>query len=270
MHHYKAIVSDIDGTLNNSSHQLSNENKEAIHQFIRSGYTFVLASGRPTSGMTGIVDELDLKQYGGYLLSFQGGQLVDIISGEVVYERGLSISELETIIAFAQEHDVAFCSYSDDEIVTNRDNEQARVEASLTGMSIRIEPDMLTYFKNKNIPKVIILGDEKRIEELEPLMKQQVGDILQVAISMPIFLEVTPKGVHKGTGIEELSKVINIAVEDIIGVGDGGNDLELIQTAGLGLAVSNATQVLKDVADEIIVSNDEHVIKYIVDTYFDL
>ena len=107
----KVLVLDIDGTLTNSEKQISPATKAGIQEILKRGHKVILASGRPTPGMRRYEQELELEKYGGYLLSFNGGRVVECRSGEIVYQRLLSLSVLPSLYRFAKEHGCGLITY---------------------------------------------------------------------------------------------------------------------------------------------------------------
>ncbi|MGL5042301.1 MAG: Cof-type HAD-IIB family hydrolase [Culicoidibacterales bacterium] len=265
---YKMLVTDIDDTLLNSDHQLSPENLVAITSLLEKKHTFVLASGRPDGGMADLVKEIGLDKVDGYIIAFNGGKIKNVATGEILYQVGLEQEHFKRVVHFAQENKLSICSYTDTEIVVSRESEQSKIEAQLTGLTYVVTADICAYFEKKLIPKSIIFGEAAIIAQMKPKLLEAVGQDLEVVISKPIFLEITPKGVHKGSAILTLAEKLGIEASEIIAVGDGENDLEMLKAAGLGIAVENAQDTLKSVADIVTVSNNEHAIALIAKTYF--
>ena len=268
MKKYKMIVTDIDGTLLNAQHHISDENKVAIQSFIEAGNTCELASGRPTKGMWSIVDELDLTHDEAYILSYNGSHLVNTKTRKTVYEHNLSNEQFARVAEVASTLDLAFCSYTEDALVVNRPSEEAQIEVNITGLELEVAVDVPAYFADKSIPKSIIFSKPEDIQENEKKIKALMGDDVEVFPSSDIFIEIMPKGIHKGAGILELSKMFDVPVAEIISIGDGGNDVSMIKQAGLGIAVANAIPVLKEAADVLTVDHNEHALAAVIDKYF--
>lgn len=110
----KALVLDIDGTLTNSRKEISEETKRGIQETLKRGHKVILASGRPTPGMRRYEQELELEKYGGYLLSFNGGRIVECRTGEVVYQRILPLSIIPGLYRFARNNGCGLVTYFGD------------------------------------------------------------------------------------------------------------------------------------------------------------
>ncbi|GBU10549.1 haloacid dehalogenase [Erysipelotrichaceae bacterium] len=263
MAEYTVLITDIDDTLLNSNHEISPENLSAIQRLQAKGNIFVLASGRPNGGMQKIVETIGLQKEDSYLIAFNGGKIIHTQTGVEILNKGLSHDDFSQACDFAELYDVSICSYTKTAVVVSKDSEQSRIEAMLTGMEYKIVDDIKAFFTDKAIPKAIIFAESEKIEILQPMLREYMEQKVEITISKPIFLEITPKGVHKGEAVRFLANHLGYKLSEIIAVGDGENDIELLKVAGLGLAVANASPKLKIVADGVIVSNDEHAIAHI-------
>ena len=134
---YEIIVLDLDGTLTNRDKVITPRTKAALMEAQRRGKKVVLASGRPTPGVLPLAEELEMKNYGGYILSFNGGMIMNCATGEVVFSQLLPQEANRRIIELAEEHRVDFLTYEDDHIVTNnKENEYGQKESWITHMPL--------------------------------------------------------------------------------------------------------------------------------------
>jgi len=266
---YQAIVSDIDGTLIDDERNLSTENYQAIQQLIADGGHFVLASGRPDAGMHHIAQECGLADKEGFLIAYNGGKIMRTDTREVLFSKGISHTSFSFFYDYAQQKGLSICSYTDEHIITNKLSEHVQTEIDLTKMNYLEVTNMITYFEDKFIPKAIIFGEPELLQdclaELAPFQEEQ--DV-EVVISNPTFLEITGRNITKGRALHKLASLLDIDISEIIAVGDGGNDLTMIQEAGLGVAVANAAPILKDAADTLTVSNNDSPIAELLKKYF--
>jgi len=120
---------------------------------------------------------------------------------------------------------------------------------------------------NHPIAKCLIVGDPTRLAVLEKEMYDHLKDRMGVFRSEPYFLELVPKGIDKARSLSVLLKEINMKKEEMIAVGDGFNDLSMIQYAGLGVAMANAQPVVRENADYITLSNDEDGVAAVVEKF---
>lgn len=252
---YKMIVTDIDDTLLNSQRQLTEKTKQALHEASAKGIKIVLASGRPESGMKKLAQQLNLAENNGYLLAYNGGLVVDCSNNKVIYSQYLSPERLAKLHDIALANGADILSYKDDKIITNRANEYADIESELIDAPVEVADFKATM----TVPavKVLMLAEPTKAAILEKELAQQFKQQYTILRSKPFFIEVTDLNITKGQTLATLAQQWGIERHEIIAFGDGNNDISMIEFAGLGVAMSNATEELKAVSDVVTLSNDE-------------
>lgn len=264
---YKIMVLDIDGTLTNSEKKITDKTKAALLDYQERGGKIAIASGRPTKGILPYAEQLELANYGGYIMSFNGGKIIDCTSGKTVFSANLPLELLPEICDEVYKTNVGINTYEGDRlIVGNCINQYTMVEANIIGLEIKEVEDFSSYV-NFDINKCLLTGDADEVLALENRLSKRVGDRLSVFRSEPFFLEVVPKGIDKANSIDSLLKTIGIRTEECIACGDGFNDITMVEYAGLGVGMANANDKLKSVADFITKSNDEDGIAYVVERF---
>ncbi|MFI3292769.1 MAG: Cof-type HAD-IIB family hydrolase [Rikenellaceae bacterium] len=253
----KIIVLDLDGTLTNSRKELSERNRLALIELQERGAKVVLASGRPTYGIVPLAHELELRKYGGYILSYNGGVIIDCATGKELYSNVLPGELIAPLYEGSKSYDTTILSYDAEYIVTeNGADKYVGVEAHLNKMKIKEVDSFLDYFSYP-LPKCLAVGDPNQVVELEKDLKGRFGDVMNIYRSEPFFLELVPLGIDKAQSLSVLLEKIGGCREDMIAFGDGFNDLSMIQYAGVGVAMANAQDEVKRHADVIALSNDE-------------
>lgn len=266
---YKIIALDVDGTLVNSERVLTDSVREALLTAQRDyGMRVILASGRPLTGLRRIAEELELARYSGYLLPYNGGQTFNARALSVPYaEESLPPEIVPDLAAFAAEHGATIITYSDSEIFNeNFDNVYVQKEIGLT----TLKPHQVVNFAlevPQRLPKCIIAGDPELLARLQPLVQERFGAQVDAFCSAPYFLEVVPKGVNKGMALSKLLQRLDYDRSELIAVGDSFNDLEMIQLAGLGVAMGNAREEIKSCADYVTKSHDEDGVAHLLKKY---
>jgi Cof subfamily protein (haloacid dehalogenase superfamily) len=265
---HKILVLDIDGTLTNSKKEISAATKDALIKAQKVGVKIVLASGRPTFGIEPIAKELEIDKYGGFILAFNGGKIINYETKEIVYELDFPNELIEIVYNTAKANNLAIISYDDECIITEQgENIYVQKEAFLNKAPVKHVDSFLSGIPYK-IPKCLIVGDVSQVEPLEKQMHAELNEHINVFRSEPFFLELVPKNIDKANSLEKLALHLGITKDDMIACGDGFNDLSMIQYAGIGVAMSNAQDVVKDAADYITLSNDEDGIVHVVEKYF--
>lgn len=264
---YEIMVLDLDGTLTNRDKVITPRTKEALMEMQKMGRRVVLASGRPTKGIRHLAKELELARYGGCILSFNGGMIIDCATGETLFSRLLPVESNRRIVELAMEHRVDILTYEGEEIISNnRENEYAQAESRINSMEIRQVENMAEYV-DFAVPKYIMLDDGDYLATVEPKVKAALGKNFSVYRSEPYFLEILPRGIDKAQSLERLLEVLGLTREAMIACGDGYNDLSMIQYAGLGVAMANAVPPVLEAADFVTKSNNEDGIAHVIEKF---
>ena len=265
---YKLLVLDLDGTLTNSKKEITRHTKETLIKAQEAGLKVVLASGRPTYGVAPLANELELQKYEGYILAYNGGEIIDWKTRELMYEKQLDSDLLPYLYRCDKENDFAIVTYENEYVLTEKpDDEYVLKEALLNVMKIKKVDNFLEAVKHP-ITKCLIVGEPSRLALLEKEMYEKLKDRMGVFRSEPYFLELVPKGIDKAQSLSVLLEEIGMTKNEMIAIGDGFNDLSMIQYAGLGIAMENAQDVVKQAADFITLSNEEDGVAYAVEKFY--
>ena len=260
---YKAIALDMDGTLLNAKHKLTPETRDVLIQAQEAGVKVILASGRPNFGMMEVAKELRLEDYCGIISSFNGGKLIDTKTNEVIYENSLTAEDCHDIYDFSKECKIGLIAYDGDEIITEDYDEYIDFEFTACKKPAVKTPNFKKAITGPST-KCLVTGKPEHIIEVEKKFQAKFGDRFSMLRSMPFFLEITRKNVNKGATLEKVAESLNIDMTEIIACGDGHNDFEMIRRAGLGVAMANAGDDIKQVADYITTSNNEEGVAKVV------
>lgn len=264
---YKMLVLDIDDTLLNSDHVISDVTKERLIKFQEDGFVLVLATGRPTPSALEKSRELQLDHYNSYALSFNGGVVTHVKSNEELFSQRMELNEQKELVQFIHETGLALIAYTDDAVILSKENDYSHIEGELTGVDTIYDSE---YANNISTPelKFIAVGDPALVEKHNKELDGRFGQSTNAMTSKEFFLEFMHKDVSKGLSLQKLCDHMGIDIQDVIAVGDGNNDAPMIEVAGLGIAMGNASEYLKSIADEITGTNDEDGIVQILDKYF--
>ena len=254
---YKIIALDIDGTLVSSQHKLLPETRDALLKAQEKGLKVILASGRPTPGMMELAKELKLEVFGGFILSYNGGQITNVKTKEVIHEVILTPDEAHEIYDCAKENGLNIMAYDGGDIISEGHDEYVQLESDINMMPLKLADNFKEAVVNNTI-KTLTTGAPNVIAEVEQHYIERFGDRFSICRSMPFFLEVMPQGINKAATLARLLEALNLTSDDLVACGDGFNDVEMIKYAGLGVAMANAVDAVKDVADYVTKSNDEN------------
>ena len=264
----KLLVLDIDGTLTNSEKNITPATKKAIRDIMLQGHKVILASGRPTPGMRRYEQELELEKYGGYLLSFNGARIIESRTGEIVYQRLLSLTLLPGLYAFAKENGCGLVTYLGDEVISAFPiDKYVEIEAGINRMPVRQVENFLD-FVDFSINKCLMTAESKKTEVLVEQMQKRWGGVASIYRSEPYFIEIMPYNVNKATGLMRILEALGMKRENMICCGDGFNDISMIEFAGVGVAMGNAQPAVKEAADYITAANDEDGLVEVIGKFF--
>lgn len=254
---YKALALDLDGTLTNSNKEITLKTKETLFKAMDKGVKVILASGRPVIGITKIARELELYERGGYIMAFNGGEIIDCKSGETVKKLTVAAECVNDICAEAKRARCTALTYSNSEIVAQSDTDPYVLkEKKCVGADVRAVED-LAKFVNYPTPKFLIVGEHEKLVSAEKALKEKYADKLNIFYSESYFLEICPMGVSKKDGLKALCAHMGIDKEELMACGDGLNDMPMLEFAGLSVAMANSYPDVLKYADCITLSNDE-------------
>lgn len=263
----KLLVLDIDGTLVNSQKEITKKTRDAIIEIQRKGHVVALASGRPYSGMEQYAKAIELDGFGGYALSYNGGIILNCKTHEVVYRNMIPRRYAKPIYEYAKENNIGMVTYKDNFVVTGTPvDDYMKYEAKLNHLNIRQVEDFVGYV-DFDMVKCLLTAEPDIAEVHEKKLAHMLGSELNVFRSEPYFIEITTKDVDKAKSLSILLDIIGMEQKSCICCGDGFNDLTMVKFAGLGVAMGNAQQIIKDNADYITASCDENGIVEVIDKY---
>lgn len=232
--------------------------REALLQAEAEGVVIILASGRPTYGIEPVAECLELDKRGGYILSYNGGNIVNAKTGEKLFAQFLPDEVIPILYRYAKEKNHALLGYAGNEIITEiPDDQYVKEESRINKMNIRkvenlfeaLEPHP-TKAPHDRRPGRYAQGRKRELSEI-------LGDRMDIFRSAPFFLELVPKGIDKAKSLLRLLSKINLTPADMIAFGDGYNDLSMLKLAGMGVAMQNAAPEVRAEADYITLSNEE-------------
>lgn len=255
---YKLLVLDVDGTLLNNNKEISPRTQAALLKVQQMGVHIVLASGRPTNGVLPIARKLELNHYGGFVLSYNGGQIINAQTGEILFEKRIDPQWIPYLEKKAKKNDFAIFTYHKNHIITNRpENEHVLQEARLNNMEVRGVDNFAEAIDFAPCKCMLVSDDEEALVGLENHWKKRLAGVLEAFRSEPYFLEVVPQFIDKGNTLGVLLSKLSIQPEEVVAIGDGVCDVTMLQMAGLGIAMGNAEDSVKACVDKTTLTNEQ-------------
>jgi len=262
---FEAVTEAFKSEVENLTRSLTGEMFNNFKDGIKEATTFLKENKDAIVGAANTAVEL-AKHLGALGAAYYGARIANLKTGEVVYEKFLSPERIKFLIDKALENDCDILTYQNGDVLTNRDNEYARVEVGLVGAKLIIAENMKEHIK-EGAAKVIILKHPDEAQAVKEKLQKELGDEYEVATSKPFFIEINDKGISKGDSLDALCKKLGLTKDNVMALGDGLNDLSMIEFAGMGVAVDNANPVLKEAANFISKSNDEDGFAYAIEKF---
>ena len=257
---YSIIALDLDGTLTNSEKNITPRTLDALMKAQREGVRLVLASGRPTFGIAALANQLQLADYGGYVLSYNGGRIIDWCEKTVIFSQVVDQKLVPILYDFAKKAQLPIVTYLPEAILASKNEGEYLVEeARINGMPVVVAQNFVEEAMQiaGGSTKFLIPGEPELLIQLESEMKAALSEQMEVFRSAPFFLELPPKGIDKAQSLQRLLTHLGLERESLMAFGDGFNDLSMIQFAGQGVAMANAVEEVKSIADFVTTSNEE-------------
>lgn len=245
------MISDIDGTLITSNHEVTQATRAAAAKLYERGIALSLASSRPPRSITPLADALELS---GAFAAFNGALVVKR-DGEVLARSVISASIIASVRAIADNLGLAVWLYDElDWWAPWRDAFVDREEHT-SGFSARLEgyTDRITRDANK----LTVVGNPDLVAQAEQRILDTMTTEVSASRSKPRFLDVTAYGIHKGTVVVRLAGLVSIPTDHVAVIGDGPNDIEMFKQAGLSIAMGQAVDEVKENASHVTGSNDD-------------
>lgn len=278
MNDIKVIIMDVDGTLANSNKVISEKTKDALMKAQEAGAILILASGRPTSGLMDFAKELKMDENHGLLVSFNGSKVVDCQTNKILFNETMSVEEGQAVLEHMKKFDVKPMIDKDDYMYVN---DVFNNEIEYNGNTLNIikyesrggkyklcEVDDLAAFADYPLNKILTAGDPDYLQQNYKAMMEPFKDNLSSMFTAPFYFEYTANGIDKAKALDTVLIPMGYKREEMIAFGDGHNDATMVKYAGIGVAMANAVDDLKEVADEVTRSNEEDGIAFTLSKYF--
>lgn len=255
---YKMIVLDVDGTLLTDEQTISARTRATLLKVQQMGVRVVLASGRPTHGVMPLARALELDKNGGFVLSYNGAQIIHVPTGERVFERRIDPQFMAYLERGARKRGFTIFTYREDRIVTsNAQNVHVQHEAKLSGMRVEEAANWTEAVDFSPCKVMLVSDDEAALVGLEEHWRRRLAGVLDVLRSEDYYLEVVAESVDKSNTLTVLLEKEGIDPTDVVAIGDGVRDVPMLQLAGLGVAMGNAQDSVKACADVVTLTNAE-------------
>lgn len=262
----KLIAIDMDGTLLNSKKELLEETKQYFKNFHNKNTEtlLVICTGRPKSGIRPYLKDLGYLEENHYIISQNGANIYESQTGKRVMDAFVDSKAIQKWIEFGKTHGISVMGAGVDYYYSFDEDPTEWMEFDVKIVSGKLKRITKDESLNTDFYKLLLLGDEEKLNEFETIIPQEWRDEFYVVRSQKYLVEVLTKGVNKAFGVEKLAKELNIQSSEIAAIGDAANDIEMLKYAGLAIAMGNASEEVKAVSDIVTDTNENNgVIKAI-------
>lgn len=254
------LCTDLDGTLLTSKSIVSDENIKAINYFKSEGGKFVFVTGRVPKG-AGLMRKW--VEPNAPIVVFNGAGIYDFEKEELLWGAYLT-EDAKKVVEYveARTPDFGLVVCTDEKVYFPVMNDWVDAYYKLENMPLDRTP--WREIKEKWKKALFVINSDYMQIVIDAVEESGYRNDFHFVKSCANYYEIIPKGQNKGTGLEKLCKITGIPKENVIAIGDNENDIEMIQYAGLGVAVGNATESVKKIADIVTVTNDENAVAKII------
>ena len=258
---FQIIALDIDGTLTDDQKNISNLTLEALIEAEKKGIRLVLASARPAPGLFSIRDQLKMEQFGGILMSYNGGRITDC-AGNTFYEISMDLATTRRILRFLVKLPVTVI-VDDGKMfyVTDKNGYKVEYECRNNQMQCTEVGNLADWLTFSPI-KILLAVDPMKIYEVQEQIRNFLPEDLTVVRTAAFYLEIFSRRINKGQGLCDICRILKIDVRNSIAFGDSENDIPMLKAAGIGIAMKNAEMDVKKASDMSTLSNNEDGIPY--------
>ncbi len=262
----KLLFTDLDGTLLTDDKRILDADMAAIDAMLSRGHKLVLCTGRPLTSAKQLAQKYGFDKPGFFLVSFNGGLIYDYATEKAILTRYIPVDEVKFIMDAAHRYGMHAHTYSGDLVVSEYETEQLKTYCRLMKMDYVVVKDIREYYGEfinvvvKPPIKVNIITpfDHSSLVDFRAEMRKTTAGKLFDVFSKPEMLEFSHMQSNKGDAVRFMAEYYKVPLEDTIAVGDEENDCPMIEAAGVGVAVANASPVAKDIADYVTANDNNH------------
>lgn len=263
----RAILLDIDGTLTNDRKEITPKTREALLKAQENGIRLALASGRPDQGLVKYAKILEMEKHHGIFVCYNGAKVMDCESGEVYFNQAMSIEEAKAVLEHMKKFKVSPIVAKGEYMYTNdvysgflkRNGDPINIieyESRSNGYLLAEKRD-LAAFVDFPVEKILNAGEPDYMKDHYEEMMEPFRDTLSCMFTSPVYFEFTARGVDKAKAIDTAFRKMGYEPSELMAFGDAQNDLSMLKYAGIGVAMGNAVEEVREAADYITLSNND-------------
>lgn len=256
----KIFFADLDGTLLNDNKQITPLTYETLKEWTKTGNKLVLCSGRALDSIIHVRETLGLGDFSNmYLIAYNGGEIYDCTTKSLLNRIALSFDAAKKCFEIAKKHKIHIQTFSDTHIITEKEDEELIFYKKAVHTPVIFTDNFMTYLDKEPCKCLAIsLHDKELMKTFSHAVSEELGAEVTVMTSTPNYVEMVPISSGKGFSLNWLCNHLNIPLENALAAGDEMNDLSMIEAAGIGIAMSNGRDFVKEAADVITENDNNH------------
>lgn len=255
----KILFVDLDATLLSDDKTISKGNRDAIKRMLGQGHYIALATGRTIESGRSVVRELGLTVPGCYMVAFNGAILYDCAADRVLLKRSIPIDVVQELFERAKAAGIYAQTYNNTDIIATRHTRELDFYMKKNHLTYKLSANVLDLLEEE--PQKVLLIDLEHRERLAQFQRDNLSweqGKCNSFFSCAEYLEYCPAGTNKGTGVEYLTRILNMSLDATVAVGDEENDVPMIRAAHTGVAMKNGTAAAKKAADYVTEHDNNH------------
>lgn len=260
---YKLVAIDMDDTLLDDQCMISEGTKQALAAAAARGVTVTIATGRMHASAEKIARQLDMNVP---IITYQGALVKNLLDGRTLYERNVPERIASWVYEFCTARSLHLQAYVNDRLYAAEDNQKIKDYSALSRIPYTVEPDFASLFTQQQ-HKLLIIDEPDTLDKISVELAEAIGREAHITKSKPHFLEVMHPEGTKGSALRFLAGHVGCTMAETIGIGDSWNDRDLIELAGLGVAMGNAIDSLKQIADYIAPDNNSEGVRHVLEKF---
>ncbi|MFC5701946.1 Cof-type HAD-IIB family hydrolase [Cohnella faecalis] len=261
---YRLVAMDLDDTLLNDELKVTDTTRQAMADAIARGVHLTIATGRMYDSARQTASQVGLNVP---IITYQGSLIKNLLDGEVLYERSVPPAAAEKLYQYCLAHGLHLQTYIDDKLYTPEENDKLFSYVKQSNIPYTVESDFGKLVSNPKQTKLLIIDEPAKLDAMIPELRELLGPEVHVTKSKPNYLEFMHHEGTKGHALRFLAKHFDIPIEETIAMGDAMNDHEMVEAAGLGVAMANAVPALKEIADYVTLSNNDDGVRHVLEKF---
>lgn len=259
MKDYKVIAMDMDGTLLTASQDIMPYTKEVLMQLQKQGISLVLASGRDIDSLQRIGQKLNLSDYSqnGYIC-LNGLEIYDAKGNQLHQEQKLQFQDALVLATLASQYHIDMILFFKESLYIMDFGQTGITEHHFMSSKKHKIKDIheIPTSEFKDLRKVAFIQESSLINEIIPILQVQYHHQFDICKVEPDWVEINPYGTNKGTALMKYTEIKNISTDHVLAFGNGENDIDMLKMAGVGIAMDNSFENVKEIADDVCGDNE--------------